>query len=250
MPSYWKRALEIQQEYLKKLEKQDLETLNLITGKYTDLVHSLENEIIKLSKIKNKTEAEIIRMEIYQTFLRDLEKETVKYNIVVDNIISAKQSIFIQLGLNSTQDIIKLVNVNFQKLNPKALNWMIGNSIEGGRLFTLLQKSYPQTVSKITNTLIESVTIGRNPVATARLIKEDMDLNLARALRIARTETITAYRESAREQMKESGIIKQWEWLSEPDACDFCSEKNGKRFPIDEPFDTHPNCRCVDLPVI
>jgi len=50
--------------------------------------------------------------------------------------------------------------------------------------------------------------------------------------------------------MKESGLVDEWEWSSEEDACDFCAENNGKRFPVDEPFDTHPNCRCTPLPIL
>ena len=251
MPSYWKKASIIQQEYMDKLEKMDLETLNLITKKYEELLAKLGSQVTELSQIKYKTASQIIKLDAYKSFIVDLKVETAKFNVKSVNIISGKQLEFIQLGLESSQKIIGLVGVKFQKLNPDALKWIVGNSMNGGRLKNLLDSSYTaDSVKKITDTLIQGVTIGRNPRDTARLIKEDMAGDLARALRISRTETIQAYRESSREQMKESGLVDEWEWLSEEDACDFCLGNNGKRFPVSEPFDTHPNCRCTNLPIL
>lgn len=251
MPSdYWNKANALQEKYLRKLQTHDIETLNLITKKYGSLFTRLLDVVDVLAKTTNKTPAQIIKLKIYQDFLKDLKKETIRFNNYAENVIAVKQEIFIQFGLSYSQDAIGLLGVGFQKLNPKALSWMVGNSIEGGRLYTLLEKSYPQTVKKITDTLIESVAIGRNPKVTARYIKAEMDGNLSRALRISRTETIQAYRESSRLQMIESGLVEKWEWDAELDACEFCSGQNGKQFSLDTVFETHPNCRCVPLPII
>lgn len=247
---YWKKAEVIEREFEKKLIAQDSETMALLTQKYTELIAPLEKQIQELVNVKIKTPDQIRRLEVYQQFLKDLETQMRKYNIYADGLITAKQGVYIQLGLESSQRVISLAGVSFQKLNPGALKWMMGTSINGGRLFELLEKSYPESVGRITNTLIESVAIGRNPRQTARLIQQDMAGNLSRALRISRTETIQAYRESSRVQMKESGLVEEWEWLSEDDACDFCLVNNGKRFPVEEPFETHPNCRCVNLPIV
>jgi hypothetical protein len=40
-------------------------------------------------------------------------------------------------------------------------------------------------------------------------------------------------------------IERFWEWVAEPDACEFCQDMDGTIHPIDEPMDTHPNCRCT-----
>ena len=251
MPSdYWKRAVAIQKEYLKKLEAHDTQTLNLLTSKYSNLMGSLETVILDLANIKNKTPSQIIQLEAYKEFIRDLNKQHTKFVVYADNLITAKQGTYIQLGLSGTQETIGLVGVRFNKLNPNALKWILGNSIQGGRLEKLLSASYPDSVARITDTIIQSVAIGRNPRETARLIKVDMSGNLSRALRISRTESLGAYREASREQMKESKLVEEYEWLSETDACDFCLENNGKRFPVDEIFETHPNCRCSPVPLI
>jgi hypothetical protein len=43
-----------------------------------------------------------------------------------------------------------------------------------------------------------------------------------------------------------------WEWVSEPDACEFCQSMNGTIHEDDESLDelTHPNCRCSQIPAV
>jgi hypothetical protein len=50
--------------------------------------------------------------------------------------------------------------------------------------------------------------------------------------------------------MRESDLVNAWEWIAEDDACDDCPENDGKTFSLDEAMDTHPNCRCSELPII
>ena len=77
-----------------------------------------------------------------------------------------------------------------------------------------------------------------------------MQGNLNRVFPIVRTEQFSIFRETSGRLMEGTGFIKEWEWLTEPDTCDTCLEKNVKKYPIIEVFDTDPNCRCANLPVI
>jgi SPP1 gp7 family putative phage head morphogenesis protein len=51
-------------------------------------------------------------------------------------------------------------------------------------------------------------------------------------------------------QMQESELVKKWEWLVTNDdkTCEDCLANSGKIFELDEPFDSHPNCRCTLIP--
>lgn len=247
---YWERARELDREFNRKLEALDMGLLNAVTGEYTKLKGSLEGLIKELSEVRDVTPDQIRRLGIYKRYLAALDERTQAFNLRTVEMVSAAQSVYVQLGLDFTQATISLINVDFQKLNLRALDWMIGNSIQGGRLYDLLARDYPTTVGKITQTLIESVALGRNPRDTARLIEGDMAGNLSRALRIARTETIMAYREASRQQMATSGLVKEWERIEQSDACAKCQAANGKRYPLETPFETHPNCRGTMIPVL
>lgn len=249
-PNYWKRAYQLQKQFDQKLLDKDIQTINQITKRYLDLIHTLDDKIDKLAGLKELSLNQLRLNEVYKDYIRDLTRRMESFGVYNANLISVKQGEYIQLGLFATQSELSLISVNFQKLNVSALEWMIGNSMEGGRLYDLLVKSYPETVDKITKTLIESVAMGRNPVTTARLIKVDMAGNLSRALRISRTETIMSYRESSRQQMITSGLVSEYERIEQPDCCSKCDEVNHKRYPLDTIFETHPNCRGTLIPVV
>ena len=96
------------------------------------------------------------------------------------------------------------------------------------------------------------------------------------AERIARTETIWAWNEGARQGYKQSGIVEKLQWVSSGDqrSCDFCLDMDGKIIGIEQSFfdkgdsyevneqvldfeyekvdhpPIHCNCRCCIVPVL
>ena len=45
-------------------------------------------------------------------------------------------------------------------------------------------------------------------------------------------------------------IVKGWRWVAEPDACEFCQERDGSEHALEEDMETHPNCRCTQEPIV
>jgi HK97 family phage portal protein len=95
--------------------------------------------------------------------------------------------------------------------------------------------------------------------------------------RIARTETIWAWNEGAKQGYKQSGFVEKLQWLSSGDArsCDWCLDLDGTIIGIDDSFfgkgdsyeledgraldfnyeeighpPLHPQCRCTIVPVL
>jgi len=81
-------------------------------------------------------------------------------------------------------------------------------------------------------------------------MKDYMNGNLTRALRIARTEKMQIFRESSKMQMEESGVVKGYEFIAEEDACELCQSQVGKIFEFNESLELPPYCRCGYLPVL
>lgn len=79
-------------------------------------------------------------------------------------------------------------------------------------------------------------------------------ITFARAYRIARTETNRAYREGARASYTANrNIVQSWAWRAAVEntqhpPCGACFARHGQIFPISEPMQTHPNCRCRMVP--
>lgn len=237
--------------YLDALDRREKKEFIKLTIAWQDISSRLETLIERLSKLEDLSENQLFQLTLYKQFLEDSRVIINTYNQIAEGIIIDEQKAFATLGLQSAQD---LIGVNFSnKLNIEDVKFMIGNTQEGTPLFNLLNKSYPETVERITKTLVDSMAIGRGPRETARLLKADMDGNLARALRVARTEQINIFRESQTLQYIKSGIVRAKDWVGTDDEllCEICEAGiNNSPYPLNEVMDSHPNCRCGWSPVL
>lgn len=247
---YQDEARKILYEVLNKLDRQEQKEMILLANKWGVVANTLNELIQKLAEKEIKSANQLYQLELYKEFLAISKNQVTKFSADASTIIARNQVIFAEAGLSSTQEMIELVTVRFNRLPIQAVNNMIGFSSDGSPLYELLKKSYPETVDKLIDTLISSTALGRNPQVTARLMKESMDGNLSRALRIARTEQMNVLRETSRMQMEKSGVVSEWERIEQEDACEDCAAENGKRYSLGESFDTHPNCRGSLLPIV
>lgn len=105
--------------------------------------------------------------------------------------------------------------------------------------------------------LTVGLTLGRSPrqVAThmVRAVQGNFEGGLARALVIARTEQLDAYRAAAQaHHAANRDILQGWQWYAELDhrTCASCISHHGELHPLDDPgpLDHHQG-RCTRLPV-
>jgi hypothetical protein len=235
--------------YLETLERREKEEFLRLTMIWENISSDIDGKINRLSELENLSPNQLFQLELYKQFLSDSRVVITTYSNIAEGIITEEQEVFAKLGIQSAQD---LIGVSFSnKLNINAVRYMIGNSKEGTPLFDLLQKSYPETVDKITQTLTTSMALGRSPRETARLLNQDMDGNLTRALRIARTEQLAVYRASQTAQYEASGLVRGVDLVTEPDACELClAEAANNPHRLGWVVDIHPNCRCGLAPVL
>ena len=119
-------------------------------------------------------------------------------------------------------------------------------------LRALLDELGPTAALRAREQLVAAVAAGLNPRAVAREMRNATAMSLARALRIARTETIGAYRRAALARFREQrDVIGGWVWLAKLDGrtCAACVAMHGTVHPLDEDMASHPNCRCVPAPL-
>jgi SPP1 gp7 family putative phage head morphogenesis protein len=146
---------------------------------------------------------------------------------------------------------------NFQKLNAGAVNAIVGATADASPLRgVLLDMLGPQLNAgplsdQLANRLVDGVARGYNPRKVARLMVKDADVAHARALLVARTEMLRAYREASRSTYLANGVT-EYTWHSALDArtCACCWSLHGRRFTTSEPMPAHPNCRCTLIPFV
>jgi hypothetical protein len=202
---------------------------------------------------------QLARMERYQRLLAQAKAETIRYANWGADLISERQAQMLALGIEGSRATIRAtyldagqIGAYFDLLPVEAVQYAIGFAGDGTPLGQLLKRDYPATAVKLTQALIDGTAMGRNPRDTARAMLDAMSDNLDRALTIARSEQIRAYREASRQQMIASGVVEGYirRAALNPRTCMACLALDGTEYPTDELMEVHPNDRCFMQPKI
>lgn len=109
----------------------------------------------------------------------------------------------------------------------------------------------PEAAKTLTDAITSGVIAGKNPRVIAADMRQALGGSLTRALTIARTETLRAYREASRAAYQANAdVIAGWVWTADLSnrTCPACWAQHGSLHPLDEVMATHPRCRCSMVP--
>lgn len=164
-------------------------------------------------------------------------------------------------GLSNLVDLMKgkalddnmraLLRAGFGQMDPMAFaafqNMFLG---EDSPLFDLVSSLPAKTAKAMYRELRTAVLTGQNPKLTARKIAAIGDISKNRALTIARTEQLRAYRQATAASYRASKVVTEWVWHASLDrrCCFACASLHGTVWPKDELMRNHPNCRCAMVP--
>jgi SPP1 gp7 family putative phage head morphogenesis protein len=247
MPDSYRQLAE---QYLKKVRslmaQREADEMIYLAEKWQVVQYGLDAYIQKLARAGLLTPNQVFRSAEYKAMLAQAQRQMDIFANQAVNIISTEQKAFAVMGWAPALAGVDWVS---RSLPVQAILNMIGRCQDGSSLYDMLTKNYPETIGKITDILIRSTAMGINPIETARLMTKEADVIGWKALRIARTEQLNVFRSASLENFKRFNI-GQWEWLAQADACEDCLSENGTIHDVDEIMDTHPNCRCCELPVI
>ena len=197
--------------------------------------------LARLNELQSQVEAELRRFHDAATksVLRTEQKA-----------VEAAQRDFRELiALEADAGVVAAWN----RLPVSAVESMVGFTASGSPLRALFDAYGPEASERIRQELITGLALGQGPRAVARRIRGVMGGDLARALRISRTETLRSYREATHlNYQANSHIIDGWRWVSAkgPRTCAACLALDGTWHPLSERQQDHPNGRCAQIPAI
>lgn len=145
-----------------------------------------------------------------------------------------------------------LLAVNFGTLNSTAVRNAAGLATDGSSVRQLFAERGARVSSAVSDELVSGVAEGAGARVIARRIRQVTGSELSRALTIARTETLRAYRESSRQTYAASGVVTGYRWLATKSGrtCLVCLALDGRVFPLKRPMPAHISCRCNFTPVL
>jgi SPP1 gp7 family putative phage head morphogenesis protein len=197
------------------------------------------------------------QLDRYAELLRQARTELNKYVEVVTPQITAEQRVYAARGIQQASAGIRVAvagaRITFDVLPVMAIENLVGLAGDGSPLRNLLQSSYGAGAQGMLDTLIQSVATGRNPKVTARMmVREGLSQSLSRMMLTARTEQLRVFRESSRQQYRNSGVVEGYRRLATKSSrtCVACLIADGELLELDEVLATHPGCRCTSVPIV
>lgn len=135
--------------------------------------------------------------------------------------------------------------------DPAAVAAIVGRTTQ--QITALTWPLRPEAEAAMRASLIRGMAVGDNPrkVAADMLnrVQGVFDGGKARAVNIARTEMISAYRTATQEREKlHTDVLKGWIWTADLTSrtCAACIAMDGTFHELDEPGPLgHPSCRCA-----
>ncbi len=191
-----------------------------------------------------------------RAFQEQVKAEIDAWAKVAGRRIEAEQLAFAELANNQTLGILTSqanVGISFRRIDSRAFLKSHGFLTDGSPLRNLLDSFGLEAGQAAADALSQSVLLGVGPAQTARLLQQALAVNLSRALTIARTETLRAFREAQREVfLQNSDIITGWVWRSARNlrTCASCWAMDGTVHPISDRLTDHPNGRCYAVAIL
>jgi hypothetical protein len=140
------------------------------------------------------------------------------------------------------------------RILPSALDVIVART--GWQIESATQPLAADAVDAMRRELVRGVAVGASPRETARRLLDrvegEFNGGLTRALTIARTETLDAYRVTSQYTHAANGdVVTGWIWSCTigPRTCPACLALNGSVHPLDQPGPLDHQCgRCARLP--
>lgn len=141
---------------------------------------------------------------------------------------------------------------SFTRLPAQALDNLVGQFADGSPLRDLFQTFGPDAANAAEQILFKTLATGQHPTVAARQLRTQLGVPATRAMAVARTELMRAYRTTNLQTYQTNrDVVKGWRWNAKLDrrTCAACWSRHGTVYPVTTPFVEHVSGRCVPQPV-
>lgn len=248
--------------YKADLAAREAVAVRSMAANYLNVIRGLEDEIAAVARTMALRHAQglpvtagyVYRTERYQELLQQAYGQFIRYEEFAADLIARNTATFARLGRQYGLGLLDAlepgISGSFNRLSVRAIENIAG-FVDRGPLRALLADAWPQAIDQTTSALVRGVALGYGPRKIAREMVKGMNTGLSRALVLARTEPMRAYRTSKMDVWRETGIVRGFQRVSTHDrrVCPACLFSEGQFIPVQDDFAEHPQGRCSLIPV-
>jgi hypothetical protein len=199
----------------------------------------------------------IRRLDRYHDLRDQVVAEVTRYQrTYAEGLIIAEQERMIQMGIEHAATAIRVAGVSsaFDVIPTGAVEVVAGLAGDGKPLFAVLQGRAlaPESVQGLTDALVRGTALGWNPRKTARAMQDGLAQGLQKALVLARTEQLRAYRMATTAEYRESGVVTGFRRMAAKGGrtCLACLLEDGRVYRLESEMEDHPAGRCTACPIV
>lgn len=255
---------DLNQTFQTGLKAQDAATLAALKDAYAPVLLQFKTDLAAvLADFDAKNPGQAYRLRHLLDLADGLQGEIDRYNLMAGPLITAAQKEAISQAAQHVPALVEAAlgtppaGVSLTALmtayDPGAVAAWIGMSGDGSPIAQLLADNAKTTVQDLRNRITEAVAMGMSSDALAAELAPALEGGMLRAQRVARTETLRAYRQSAQATMEaNTDVINGWYWHASESVrtCPVCWAEHGTWHPLMEPFASHVSCRCSAVPAV
>jgi SPP1 gp7 family putative phage head morphogenesis protein len=265
MPEQEGEIYDVVERFRRTLLQRERHAASKMVRVYGEIWQRIKREYDDLKKELFETEGEnkdVLAWKLMRAgkLKQFIENELARFSVYADESIVEQQREAIEAAEAHAQELILKslgevphgITIDLYQPNRSAVEKMVGMTQPDSPLHRLLAGIAPQAAEAAGNVLVQGIILGKNPYDVAVDLRKVLGEALSRALRIARTEVLRAYREATRETYRANAdVVKGWIWHSACDdhTCVACWVMHGTHHSLDERLDDHPNGRCSALPL-
>ena len=255
-------VIELAEKFKTALSRNDLAAQRrLITayrGLWATIKEKVDNLILEISMLEEPTPAQIQRLKRYGILLDGIRDELTRYQAFTQIEMSTAAREAIRLGEGNARILVAAslgdtaIAAKLTRINPVAIEKLLGFLTPEGALFKRLEKLAGVTAERVANAIVEGVGLGKNPKDIARAITKQIGMALTDSMRMTRTVQLWSYREANRASyLANDDVVKGWIWFADTtNACPACMAMHGTEHGLDESLDDHFNGGCAELPLV
>ena len=263
------------QRYRNALLAEEDKAVNEIRSAYSTSISNLEDQLNGMEARAKDYEARGLNfdtlsamMDRTRDMIKELElriktvnEEAVQY--ILDGQESSVNAVDKNTGklIASTDPLLPkeiTATATYNRIPKETLTSFIGSSSPDSPLGKLISGLAMDTSERFRSTLATAIVSGDNPRQAARDLEKviasaqtDINVSRSRLETIARTEMIRSAREAQRYLYEGNPAVVGYQRQATQDGrvCIACLALSGTKYPTSEIMPSHPNCRCVMLPI-
>lgn len=195
----------------------------------------------------------------YKTLIETAQREIGTYSMYAHAVVADETRRAAGLAVLHSQGLIEAavaettpgLTVSLLGVNAANVAQVLAFTSAGSPLAALLDSLGADTAQAMQSALLNGLGQGWSVARIASAMRVAGNLPRSRAMLIARTETLRAYRETSRLSYEaNSDVVSGWTWHCALDSrcCGACAIMSGTEHPVTDTLDGHPRCRCAMVP--